>query len=318
MKEHLLFCCEKWCAGTPLMGLTNNFHNMFNSFSQTQPQYNYNSLHLDESQSVYGTAVDSVLINYVLKFKPKIIIFCLLGGSNANPQISTYQALKDLGVKLCFMWPDTADWAIPTILELGSVADLSVSWDNPTSDFHSNINFPDTHEFLWVPQDGNFFFDDQKTIDVSFIGSTSYPDRYNTLSQLVKRHNVCVRGGQRSEQLTAEQYAEIIRSSKICLNFSKSPCQKYEQTKGRVYEALRSKCLLFESSNPATRKYLKPSVDYVEFQGLEDLCTKIDFYLQNNEKRCEIANHGFETYCEKYSSQKFWDTVLEKLNEVHR
>ena len=96
MKKQILFCCEKWCAGTPLLGLTNNFHNMFNSFSQTQSNYTYNTLHLDESVAVYDNHIDNLLIRYCKKFKPEAIIFCLLGGSTVNPSFHVYEELKNM------------------------------------------------------------------------------------------------------------------------------------------------------------------------------------------------------------------------------
>lgn len=314
MKKQILFCCEKWCAGTPLLGLTNNFHNMFNSFSQTQSNYTYNTLHLDESVAVYDNHIDNLLIRYCKKFKPEAIIFCLLGGSTVNPSFHVYEELKNMGIKLCFMWPDTSfGWAIDSILALEDLADLSISWDNPVSDYHSNIKFPKNHEFMWVPQDKNFFHDDEKTIDISFVGSIAYPDRYEILSSLKLRFDIYIDGGQRTRQLTPEEYAKIIRSSKICLNFSLSPCQKYYQAKGRIYEVLASKSLLLESKNPSTSKLLKPDYDYVEYEDIEDLSDKIQFYLNNDNKRIEIASNGYSTYYAKYSSQIFWDKILERL-----
>jgi hypothetical protein len=315
MKNNILFCCEKWCAGTPLMGLTNNFHNMFNSFSQTQNDYMYNTLHLDEASAVYGTHIDNIIIQYCQNFKPSIIIFCLLGGSNVNPSMPIYQKLKDMGIKLCFMWPDTQKWVIDTILHLKDIADLSVSWDNPVSDLHSRVQFPENHKFMWVPQDEHFFYDDKKDIDVSFVGSTIYPDRQKILSGIIIRRQIHIDGGQRTRQLTPEEYSKIIRSSKISLTFSKSPCQTYEQTKGRVYEVLRSKSLLLESKNTSTSRYLKPGEDYVEFEGLEDLDNKIEYYLNNEEERIRIATNGYNKYYANYSSQIFWNKILENLNQ---
>lgn len=315
MKKQILFCCEKWCAGSPLLGLTNNFHNMFNTFSQTQNTYIYNTLHLDEAAAVYQTHIDQILINYCNNFKPSLIIFCLLGGSEANPSLYVYEYLKKMNIKLCFMWPDTSfGWAINTILSLSNLADLSISWDNPVSEIHKTINFPKNHEFMWVPQDTNFFYDNgNKIIDLSFVGSINYPNRYEILNNLKTKYNIYIDGGQRTKQLTPEEYSTIIRSSKICLNFSLSPCQKYHQTKGRVYEILASKSLLLESKNPSTSQILTPNYDYVEFNNFEDLCNKIKYYLNNDDKRIQISTNGYNTYNNKYSAQIFWDKILNRL-----
>jgi len=78
---------------------------------------------------------------------------------------------------------------------------------------------------------------------------------------------------------------------------------------------MRSKGLLLESKNTSTSKYFKPGEDYVEFEDLEDLDNKIEYYLNNEEERIRIATNGYNKYYANYSSQIFWNNILENLNQ---
>lgn len=305
---NILFCTEKWCAANPTFGLTNNFHNLFNSFCQSRPEQ-FDTLHLDESSLTYGVGIDSVLLNYVERNHTNVIIFCLLGDSHLNPNMDTYLELKRRGIRTVFMWPDTSNWAINQIMALSGIADLSVSWDNPYSSRHNEIPYPENHVMMWVPQDTEMFRPTEQDICASFVGSI-YQDRANFLRTLGS--NVLISGGQRSGKLTPYDYARLIRRSKISINFAISPCQTYYQTKGRVYEVLASRSLLLESKNPSTAKLFTPGVDYVEFSTPQELNDAIEYYSNHEEERVRIASSGHVAY-QKYNSQKFWDTIINKV-----
>ena len=317
---NVLFCTEKWCAASPEYGLTNSFQNLFNTFCQSRSD-TYDTLHLDECLVSYQMDIDSAILGYVASKKIDIIIFSLLGDSNFNPIISTYHLLKKRGIKLVFMWPDTSEWAIKQIKSLEGVADLSISWDNPRSvgsegemiwsisDRFNPINLPDNHMMMWVPQDDQLFRPVEQDIPVSFIGSV-YSDRASFLDDI--KTEIFKAGGQRANRLTAYEYADLIRRSKISINFAGSPCQTYTQCKGRVYEILASKSLLLECKNKSTSEVFVPGVDYIEFSSAQELDTLIEYYLAHEDERIRIATRGYETY-QKYNNQKFWDTILDKV-----
>jgi hypothetical protein len=315
MKNNVLFVTEKWCDGTPELALTNNFHNLFNTFSQTQPKYRFNTMHLDEAPVVFGRHVNDILVEYCRQWKVDIIVFCLLGGSPYNPSNEVYRQLRAMGVYLVFMWPDTGPgWGTQSIKDLDGLSDLHISWDNPHSEFHNSFTFPANHLNLWVPQDKYLFYKQRfQQLEVSFIGSPRYYDRQMFLSNLIQKYpKVHIRGGQREEKLTPEQYAELIRHSKISINFSLSPAMFF-QTKGRVFEVLACGSMLLEFANPATRKLLTPDKDYVEFDSPDTLVEKILYYTEHQEERAKIAEQGWKTYQEKYTSQRFWDTIMERI-----
>lgn len=309
-KHHILFVTEKWFNGCPQLSFTNNFHNLFNTFnSAVGEDFSWNTIHIDESYSIYGKHVDEIILNYCLYNNVSVVFYSLLGTDPRNPTIKTYQALKNAKIKQCFMWPDTAGWAIEKIKELDSLSDLHISWDNPSI----KIGYSNKHLSMWVPQDQFLFCPDEQNIDVNFSGSKHQEDRIEYLNFLIKKLNsISIRGGQAEERLSPQLYAFLIRRSKINLNFPLHPFG-FDQVKGRVFEVLASKSLLLEKANSETKKLLIPNEEYVEFYSPQDALGKIKYFLNNEEHRIDIARKGYEKYREKYSSDIFWKTIINKL-----
>ena len=213
------------------------------------------------------------------------------------------------------MWPDMFEgWGIPQIEEFNEkgFADLHVCWGserNVTAEYENLI-------WLWAPQDETLYYpidDAQRSIGVSFLGSPRYAERQKYLTHLLTSGTqVHIGGGQREEGLTANRYAELMRHSKISLNFPEGP-EGHDQCKGRVWEILATKSLLLERKNNATENFLTPSVHYVEFENETDLVEKIKYYLDNEKERGYIAQKGYDIYKEKYNATVFWNTIMERL-----
>ena len=194
---------------------------------------------------------------------------------------------------------------------------------------HSQIRFSTSSTFLSDPQQtcrsakpfelrsctcGNPHPDRdwEQTINASFLGSPRYEERQRYLTSLLTGGvEIFIGGGQREEGLSANQYAENIRKSKISLNFPAGP-DGYDQCKGRVWEILATKTLLLERANEATKNYLKPNVHYVEFTNEQDLKEKIAYYLENDKEREDIAQKGYEEYKKKYTSDVFWTKIMKR------
>src|SRR5438045_2109427 len=260
LKSNVLFATEKWCDARPDLGFTHNFHNYFHTFSQYG--MTYSTIHLDESYYVFNTHVDDVIVDYCFKYNIGVVFFSLLGDSPLNPSMDTLKKLKEMGVYLVFFWHDTGPgWAINTIGTLKEVADLHLAVDN--SSYENDYLKEGKFLTLRTPENKRLYYKQEQDIDVSFVGSPRYLDRLNYLTQLQARcPYVHIRGGQREEKLSLEKYAELIRRSKIGLNFSSHSLGFY-QTKGRVFEIIGSGSLLLESKNPQTAKLFTPGVDYV-------------------------------------------------------
>lgn len=319
-KPRILMVTEKYCDGKPECGLTNNYHNLFGSLKHSMPEVVFDVVHLDEAVVNFGTHMDVILPRVCEQLKPDIVVFSLLGKSPANPNIHTFEKLKKMGIYNLVMWPDVGiDWGYPQVQQLGNLIDLHVGWDNADSEFHRTRQLPPNFQQMWVPQDDKLYFRaEPQDIPISFIGSVRYQERQVYLKHaLTAGAQILIRGGQREEKLSPEQYANLIRRSKISINFPFCP-GGFDQCKGRVFEVLACQSMLLERKNAATSKLFTPGVDYVEFADPNDFVAKIKHYLNNDAERAKIAEAGYKKFHEKYSAKKFWEAILERYNNDRR
>lgn len=313
---NILFVTEKWCDGSPGVGLTNNFHNLFNSFQQNNREHQFNTIHIDESYVVYRRPIDDVLLNYCENWKVDIIFFCLLGDSAINPSPETFLKLKNKGIKQCFIWPDTGQgWAINTIYSLEQVADLQVSWDMPTSNFHDKLPKISKYLSLWTPLDNKLYAwkpIENRPNDIAFFGRP-FLERQKYLSYIQsKLPNFTFGGGQREQRLSPECYAESIGNSKIIINFPYHALG-FSQLKGRVLESMASGSLVLELENKSTSLLFEAGHDYVSCSSIDDMIEKSKYYL-NDEKELErVATNGYKKYFNNYTAKHYWDLIFKNL-----
>jgi len=311
-KPNILFITEKWPSGDPNNGLTNNYHNLFWSLSHTGLSGDVEVVHYDEIYMEQREHFDEFSEQLITDASPDIIVVSHLGNSHMNPTEKTYKIAKDMGCKLVFTWPDTRDWVYPAIENLYECSDLHVSWCDEGTD---PLN--DKHMWLWSPEDPGLYFDDEKKIDVSFVGYMHGYDnvRLNHINYIQSSGiDINLSGGKSHKEIEAEDYARSIRTSKINLNFSKcADINTPDQIKGRVYETLASNSLLLESKNDKTSERFIPGVHYIEFDSMENLKDMIQYYLSNESIRMEIAKAGHEFYKKNYSAEVYWKTIFERL-----
>lgn len=310
----ILFITEKWCDGNPAMGLTNNYHNLFSSLQNSGQDVDFALLHMDEYALDKNKHVDTIIPKVCDGYKPDVVIFSFLGTSPLNPTMQSMDYIKSKDIKIIMMWPDVSQTCgIPQIREFKDHADLHVCWgseNNVPEDIKAQIIW------LWAPQDEKLYHPaefDEQDIGVSFLGSMRYKERQDYVKFLKNKGvDLTVAGGQREARLDATEYAEIMRRSKISLNFPWSPFG-FDQCKGRVWEILASRSLLMERKNIATANHLIPGEHYVEYVDEQDLTDKIAYYLKNDKERHRIAMNGYNEYNKNYSSNNFWTKVLEKI-----
>jgi len=330
MKKSLLFVTSKWCDAIPKNSFSNESRNHFATFRQDVPDYNFNTLFLDECSIIYKSKIDEVLIEYCDKYKPDIIIYSLIADSIYNPSKETFLYLKKTGVLQFMLWsdtgPDWGGWGSGTIRHLSDSIDAFFSTDYATSWIYDASPSVSNHLHLWTPLDKDIFYkplsDDERDIDISFLGSIDkYKDRMafaalmNDLSKKTAL-NILISGGERTNNLTPEEYGSLMRRSKIGVNFSLSQTGVFHQSKGRVLEYTAAGALLLESANPSTSCFFEPNKDYIEFTTFKDMLEKMEFYLTNPKERAIIADNGNKKFLEKYSSKKVWERFFNIVSHV--
>jgi len=268
---------------------------------------------------------DWKLLNTCRAVRPDAIILSLYSPQNyKQPSVETIRILrKDWGIPIIAIWWDTCyNGFWESIQPILSYVDVNVVMDNPLLNFlDKNKGGPYYKRFLplWTPYDPLIYFNEGCTrdINVSFLGQVggyrSYRMQY---IQHLRRNNLPIYCSpvSQTKQLHRNKYVEILKKSKIVLNFSYS--MDSHQLKGRVFEAILCGAMLLESENPQIRCYFTPGKDYVSFDSEDDLVDKIKYFLEHEDERLEIAARGELKVRKYYNHTEFWKKVIIKLKEV--
>ncbi len=166
----------------------------------------------------------------------------------------------------------------------------------------------------------------EKTIDVSFIGNSNVADRKNYLQALIDAGvQLEVFGaGSKNGYISKKDYIEIIKKSRINLNFTKplisKRVNKYEpwrhymrQIKGRPFEvaALGSFCL--SEWSPPSKYIFSDKTEIPLFNCNKTLIEKVHFYLSHSEERELCARSTNKRFLERYS---FPGSFIALMNEI--
>jgi len=150
-------------------------------------------------------------------------------------------------------------------------------------------------------EDAIFLVDNvDKLYDVSFLGSI-YGDREKILRSIKAPLKV-------SSNSFGEAHSEIVQRSKINLNMCTA-----DGASDRVYKILAEEGFLLTNDWIGRESIFEDGVDLVIFTSIEDLNTKIEYYLQNDDRRSIIANHGYETN-KKFSRVNWAKNILNIVN----
>lgn len=308
---NIIVAMEKWCDLNPSLGITSANSNVLGSLYCTNNSFEF--FYYDEHLAKHNSSIDEFLINHVGTYKPDALAvsYYPVDGDGRNIKLETFRKIKEMGIPVIFIWFDFGHPHIEKLaLKCSNYNTLNVVVDvykEPKQNFLA----------MWVPQDERLFhWQDHKPINVCFTGTKdAYDERRRYLNFLKPKINLTVSGGQREARLTIEQYAQMLKNSKISLNFPSKPDGTI-QAKCRIYESMLSGALLLERSNEAINKWFEPMVHYVPFSNEGDLLNKIQYYLKNDSERLTIARCGHEKMKEAYSSDNWWNAVVTRARSL--
>jgi hypothetical protein len=273
---------------------------------------------LDYSGGILG---DKKLIDQVIEYRPDLVVLSAYSYRNReHPSFRALRAIRqDGGTPILMEWGDSMGYkSVEDCYHLMDTVDLNAVRDsnNLMQHFEGNPKFLR----MWAPIDFSLFYpgNGERDINVSFLGFIEgYRNVRLDYLRYLQEHQagVYVGGGRGEGRLEEKALADIMRRSKIGLNFSFS-IPGTHQLKGRIFQTMFSGALLMESDNNETPQFFTPMVDYVVFDSKEDLLEKCRYYLDHDEERQEIAYNGYLKATTKYNHQVYWDTIMDRLEEL--
>ncbi|MDD9915048.1 MAG: glycosyltransferase [Rhodospirillaceae bacterium] len=319
MTVNVLIVGERWCDAAPGGSLSNLNHNIIGSL-ETTGLASISTLFLNETVAA-GHPVDQAILDAVAASPPDLLYLTPLPGHPINPKPKTLQLVRmKYGVPVCAMYWDSAlPGQVKFADQFGDAVDFNIAIDCYTV-YPQVSTRPDAYLPLWTPQDPRVFYRDDtpRDIGLSFIGSTArYADREGALAGLAQAGIAVTKsGGQREQRLSIEDYAAMLRRSKVTLNFSKvfAPEVPSHQFKGRVLESMLCGALLLEPNNLQTQRWFTAGVEYDTFGTMEELVEKATFYLENEQERLAMTQRAAAKAETALSAHAFWTAVFARAN----
>lgn len=312
----ILFVCERWAECDPTHGPSNAHHNFIGSF-RASGLGECTTFFFDEHAWTTKQRCDSALLEACRTFQPDLVFITPVRGTDLNPTLETLSRLREeFGARIVMLNGDTADEAgVAWCERFAPVVDRVIVQDC-YSLYPSRVRDPVRYIALWTPQDPTVFYrgTGARTLAVTFLGSVArYPDRKRALGLLMADGvDVTQGGGQAETALAIDDYAAILRRSKITINFAKPVFEApMFQCKGRVIEATLSGALLFEQANAETARWLTAGVHFVAFENERDLLEKVRHYLAHDDERTAIAAAGTDHAERTLSARVYWQRVLD-------
>ena len=142
---------------------------------------------------------------------------------------------------------------------------------------------------------------------VSFVG-TAHGDRKNKIEYLTSKgiDVECFGYGWKNGPIEADKIPEIFQNSIISLNFSNSKGEN--QIKARVFEVTGSGGFLLTENAKNLNKIFEENEISI-FEDLDECVYKINYFLQNFDKRDEMVNNSFKKCFNNY-------TYANRLKEI--
>ena len=146
-------------------------------------------------------------------------------------------------------------------------------------------------------------------------------ERRRALIELSKHYKVNVYSNSDVSDLLRIQYCgsvdywsempKVFRMSKINLNFTIPNIKRGIPL--RIWDVLGCGGFLLTNYQAEIPYYFKEGEDLVCFDGLEDLCEKVGYYLEHEEERKRIAWNGYRKVREKHSYIERIRTILDTV-----
>jgi len=266
------------------------------------------------------------IVEMVKQYNPAFVLQC--GGRTVSPL--HLLPLRQLGYKLVLWYPDAYGPTAPPDIEFfkqvkGKFDLILVAVKGIVPQLEGFAT-----KVVWGPQyyDQTYYKPTIERLDprceiynVCFIGHNNggiSPDRNIYIPKLYEKHRIKVIGrgfDVPSIVIETKEIANIYRNSKIALNFITKINKCSLQMSDRIYKILGCCSFCLTQPIPGLEQLFQDGKHLVVFDGYEDLCSKIEYYLKHEEEREKIAKQGQQEVLEKHTIST---RVREYLKEIEK
>lgn len=153
---------------------------------------------------------------------------------------------------------------------------------------------------------------------VSFIG-TAYGNRIKWVKELQNKgiDVSCYGFGWPNGPVDADEIPRIMRESKISLNFGDSGVvinnflpTRSRQIKARIFEVPGAGGFLMTESADELETFFSLGHEIIVFNNMEDLTTRIEYFISHDSERDDIACAGYERIQNEHTYEHRFDSII--------
>ncbi|RMD48149.1 MAG: hypothetical protein D6830_07440 [Ignavibacteria bacterium] len=276
--------------------------------------------------------INAELLKTAINYKPDYI-FVLKGEPILN---STLNKIRDEIDTTIFNWFGDDPWEFPYYS--GKIApnyDFFFTYDPYSVSLYKNSGYS---KAFHLPYGYDVDFVDSINVsvkdlkkykcDIAFIGSY-YPEREDVLGKLLNKYDIKIwgRGWEKTSfknvfmgrALYGKEMFKAMKSCKILINIHKGFGQGVEASgEGlnlRVMEAAAAGCFQLTNYQSDIPNRFIPDEEIVLFRDFEELIEKIEFYLNNDEKRKMIASAARKRVVKDHTLRLRMKQLFEIINK---
>jgi hypothetical protein len=270
------------------------------------------TLFYDENTgTIDGKEINSVIYQFCEDNRVDLILISPQPFQDMVCKWDWIKRLGNTGATIGFIWYDAAVY--PHLVNEMSQYAYNIILDN----MFFTGDMPEKNLCIWTPFDIQTKSPEYaRDIDVCFLGSVDCQQREEALRFLYSKNIPVFHVGSTPwNKVHYDNWCYFMRRAKISLNFSHTRFFKdsSSQMKGRIFESMLCGAMVIENTNEQTPVFFEPDQDMVFYTTHEDLLKKIEYYLENEDERLNIAKNGYTKCIEKYTLSQWWKIVLNKL-----
>jgi len=297
--------CEIYGPGTP-------YYTLYKTLEQTKYATRSGEVFYDMPSSNHDSKV------LELAGKSDVLVYSSIHPTRHRPAESTLQLVR-------------YRYKVPVV---GTLWDSNLPEDSPANNFTMKVSDmvipmgPNKEHpgMTLIPEayDIETYFNDhrERDIDISYLGSL-VPRRLDFIRSLQNEGlDIFVSGDQRKSGLSQLEFTDLLRRSKITINFPlrNEDILDSQARKGRPIEAALCGTVVAEEKTnlPESVYYLRPDEEYIvlDKSDIKKSADIIREHLRDQDKLKRMSDTAYERVKEDCSPDTFWREVLRRLGKL--